>query len=177
MNQTFRIPPQHEELWRKLQHFDFDQGSIKGAFVRRLAKEQRWKESFALLVIDEYRKFLFLMKTAGHMVTPSLFVDQAWHLHLIYTVSYWERLCLEIFNQPMHHSPGDGSNEDKEKFAAIYARTLDDYTQIFGTPPKDIWGSANGLPDWRIVLARFRRPVQALAQIDLLALFRRSRPS
>ena len=104
----YNIPPEHAELWRQLQEFVFDEPGAEYNFSKRLAKRNKWEHDFALRVIEEYRKFLFLLKAAGHMVTPSIVVDEAWHLHLIYTYSYWEVLCTQIFKVPMHHHPGNG---------------------------------------------------------------------
>ena len=62
-------------------------------------------------VIEEYRKFLYLLASAGHPVTPSDQVDQAWHLHLTYTRSYWEDLCEKTIGKPLHHGPTKGGAE------------------------------------------------------------------
>ncbi len=49
-------------------------------------------------MFDEYRRFAFLAATAGHPVTPSDAVDQAWHLHLTYSRDYWDRFCPLLGN-------------------------------------------------------------------------------
>ena len=59
-------------------------------FTSRLAREQGWSHAFAARAIREYKRFLILAMEAGHPVTPSEAVDQVWHLHLVYTVSYWK---------------------------------------------------------------------------------------
>ena len=167
--QPARIPQEHQELWRQRSDFQFDEPDVPHPFSRRLAKRMNWKYPFTLQVIDEYRKFLYLLKTAGHMVTPSQSVDEVWHLHLNYTVSYWEHLCVGIFKEPMHHHPGNGSNADLEKFAAIYQRTLEDYTAVFGEPPANIWGRPNPLINWRKVLIHL--PLGKRTRSKLLDLF------
>jgi len=98
-------------------------------------------------------------------------VDEAWHLHLIYTYSYWEVLCTQIFKVPMHHHPGNGTDEDQTKFAAIYERTLDDYKRFFGEPPVEIWGKPNESIDWRAILSAL--PVPKRTKSALLDLFPR----
>lgn len=152
-NAGYNIPEEHAELWRQLQEFVFDEPGVEYNFSKRLAKRNKWDIALALRVIEEYRKFLFLLKVTGHMVTPSTFVDEAWHLHLIYTYSYWEVLCMRIFKQPIHHHPGNGSDADQAKFAALYERTLEDYKGFFGAPPVQIWGKPNESIDWRAILA------------------------
>ncbi len=164
-----RIKTEHERLWQRLVDFQFDVPAVPEPFSRRLAKKMDWDHAFALRVIDEYRKFLYLLKTAGHTVTPSKSVDEVWHLHLIYTHSYWEVLCADIFQEPIHHNPGDGSIEDIEKYAAIYERTLDNYSEVFGAPPADIWGKRNHSINWRNILARL--PIGRKSRSKLMDLF------
>ena len=69
-------------------------------FADRLARENGWSAAKAARVVDEYRRFCFLAATAGHEVTPSDAVDQAWHLHLTYSRDYWERFCPEVLGRP-----------------------------------------------------------------------------
>ena len=88
----------------------------------------------------EYRRFLYLAVRAGHPVTPSDAVDQAWHLHLCYTRSYWEELCGEVLGQPLHHGPTKGGRAEGEKFHDWYERTLASYREAFGeAAPATIW--------------------------------------
>ena len=143
--------PERLELWRKLDSFDLD-GDAAFSFSKRLARDNGWTHPFALRVAKEYKKFLFLAATAGHPVTPSDEVDQAWHLHLVYTRSYWDELCGEILGFPLHHGPTRGGAQEGEKFGDWYARTLRSYQQAFGEePPREVWpesrvrfGQANG---------------------------------
>jgi uncharacterized protein (TIGR04222 family) len=130
-------------LWDRITAFEIDDPASSLTFSRRLARENRWGESFARRVVEEYRRFLFLAMSAGHPVTPSDQVDQAWHLHLTYTRSYWEDLCHEVLGHPLHHGPTKGGARESAKFHDWYERTLDSYRSLFGTePPPDIWPSA-----------------------------------
>jgi uncharacterized protein (TIGR04222 family) len=77
---------------------------------------------------------------AGHPVSPSDAVDQAWHLHLLYTQSYWERFCKESLGWPLHHHPSKGGRQEREKFGEWQSKTLASYRRLFGEePPADIW--------------------------------------
>lgn len=173
---SYNIPPEHKELWEKLKNFVFDEPGAAYPFSKRLAKRNSYREGwtleFALRVIEEYRKFLYLLKTAGHMVTPSMAVDEAWHVHLIYTRSYWVDLCLNIFGEAIHHLPGNGNADDTAKWAAIYERTLEDYAKVFGTPPVEIWGKPNPSLDWRKALAPKAAPVTERKPDPTLSLFK-----
>lgn len=133
-------PTTHQELWSRLLQFRFDEPGISLPFSRRLARENSWSQGYTARVLEEYRRFIFLAMTAGHPVTPSVDVDQAWHLHLTYTRSYWDDLCLNVLREPLHHQPTKGGNKEGAKFEDWYARTLQSYQTAFGAPPPtDIW--------------------------------------
>lgn len=129
-----------QTLLDRLLAFQFDQTDVKLTFARRLARENGWSTAYAERVIVEYKKFLFLAVTAGHVVTPSEQVDQAWHLHLTYTRSYWEDLCRGVLHQPLHHGPTKGGDEEQAKFIDLYNQTLASYQCLLGQEaPEDIW--------------------------------------
>lgn len=133
-------PTTHQELWSRLLQFQLDQPGVGLPFSRRLARENSWSQRHTERVIEEYRRFLFLAMAAGHPVTPSVDVDQAWHLHLTYTRSYWDDLCPNVLRGPLHHQPTKGGNSEGAKFEDWYARTLQSYQAAFGVaPPADIW--------------------------------------
>lgn len=112
-------------------------------FSARLSIENGWSHSYAERVFAEYRRFLFLAVTAGHSVTPSDEVDQAWHLHLTYTRHYWETLCGQILKRPLHHGPTLGGAQEDDRYLEQYDRAIAAYTQAFGhAPPADLWPAA-----------------------------------
>ena len=135
---------EQRELYERIRAFRFDEGAAAFPFVSRLRRDNAWSLGYAARVITEYRKFVFLAVEAGHPVSPSDQVDQAWHLHLLYTRSYWERFCGQTLGRPLHHEPGKGGKDEKDKFGSWYAATLDSYCRYFGPePPADIWPGAN----------------------------------
>lgn len=136
---SFSVPA-HAELWARIEAFDPDEPGVAVSFSQRLARENGWSHLHALRVIGEYRRFLFLAVTAGHPVSPSDTIDQAWHLHLTYTRSYWETLCGEVLRQPFHHQPTRGGSGERAKFQDWYTRTLASYRAAFNElPPADLW--------------------------------------
>jgi hypothetical protein len=130
------------ELWQRLEAFELDDADAAYPWSQRLARENGWSHPLALRVAAEYKRFLFLACAAGHPVTPSEEVDAAWHLHLLYTRSYWEELCPEVLGRPLHHGPTRGGRQEGEKFHDWYQRTLESYRRFFGEPPADIWPKA-----------------------------------
>ncbi|MEM8739760.1 MAG: hypothetical protein AAGG38_14965 [Planctomycetota bacterium] len=112
-------------------------------FTRRLARENRWTVDFAVRVVREYRRFCYLAVAAGHPVTPSDEVDQAWHLHLLYSRDYWEEFCPNVLGVALHHGPTKGGASEGERFDEQYRRTMASYEAWFGEPPPAaIWPPA-----------------------------------
>ena len=133
---------QQTELLQKLEHFSPDLPEAVLPFSARLASENNWPLDYAHRVLREYKRFAFLAVVAGHPVSPSEAVDQAWHLHLTYTQNYWKVFCDEILQKPLHHHPTTGGPAEQEKFQDWYARTLQSYRTWFGEePPREVWPS------------------------------------
>jgi hypothetical protein len=130
---------EHDDLWLRIGAFQLDDPTASMPFSQRLARENGWSRHFACRVIEEYKKFCYIAVTAGHSVTPSDQVDQAWHLHLLYTRSYWDGFCDHALGRPLHHGPTRGGAEENDKFHSWYEQTLNSYERIFGPPPRDIW--------------------------------------
>ncbi len=127
-------------LLSRLEQFEFQSGTPALSFARRLARDNGWTQNFADKVVAEYLRFVFLCATCEHSMTPSEEVDQAWHLHMVYTRSYWNDLCEGVLGRPLHHNPTTGGRKSAIGFAKAYQQTLDRYQQVFGEgPPADVW--------------------------------------
>ena len=143
-----------QKLWNAIKSFELDQPEISLSFTDRLARENGWPIEYAIRAISEYKKFIFLLVIAPHPLTPSDEVDQVWHLHLLYTQSYWEDFCENTIKTKIHHGPTKGGFDEKTKFTNWYEKTKDLYFDIFETkPPKDIWPAS----DIRFSEINFRR--------------------
>jgi uncharacterized protein (TIGR04222 family) len=130
------------DLWARLVALDLD-GQATFSFSKRLARDNGWSLAFAQRVVLEYKKFVYLAATCGHPVTPSDEVDQAWHLHLVYTRLYWDDLCGRVLGFALHHGPTKGGAAEGHKFQDWYAATRQSYQAAFEeAPPADIWPSA-----------------------------------
>lgn len=128
------------ELWRRICDFSLDASDAKFTFTARLTRENGWSVGFARRVVEEYKRFVFLAMAAGHVVTPSDAVDEAWHLHLIYSKSYWDGLCHNVLGCPLHHIPSQGGPAEAARHREQYKQTLASYCKHFGeTAPTDIW--------------------------------------
>jgi uncharacterized protein (TIGR04222 family) len=135
---------EQKQLYDRILAFSLDLPDAKLSFSKRLARDNRWSAEYTQRAIEEYKKFVFLAVTTGHPVTPSDQVDQVWHLHLLYTHSYWEEFCPNVLHVPLHHSPTCGGSSEHNKFNDWYSKTLKSYEYFFGQkPPADIWSNAN----------------------------------
>lgn len=127
-------------LAARIESFDIDGGPAQLTFAKRLARENGWSVDYAERVIREYKRFAYLCMAAGHPCTPSDEVDQAWHLHMLYSESYWDRFCGEVLGKPLKHGPTKGGQLEDEKFSDWYEQTKEAYVREFGEkPPADIW--------------------------------------
>lgn len=144
MHATIRPASYREDpLWVRLLLYSIGPADAALSFAARLARENGWRPAEAERVIGEYRRFCYLALRAGHPVTPSDAVDQAWHLHLAYSRDYWERFCPEVLGRPLHHGPTAGGGEQARLYYEQYAETLKSYERIFGEiPPADLWPDA-----------------------------------
>ena len=135
-------PAFSDPLWIDLDEFRIDDGDPALTFEARLARENSWSLVFARRVVNEYKRFVYLAIRAGHAVTPSEEVDEAWHMHMTYTRSYWDHLCANVLPKPLHHGPTRGGAKEDQKFNDWYQKTLESYRKHFGeAPPNDIWPS------------------------------------
>src|SRR5438034_10748651 len=130
----------HVELLQRLEQFQLDSPEAALPFSARLARENNWSTTRAQRVIAEYKRFAFLAVAAGHPVSPSEDVDQAWHLHLTCSENYWKIFCPKVLGGPLHHQPTKGGSSEREKLGDWYRQTLESYREFFGEePPHDIW--------------------------------------
>lgn len=132
--------PSNSDLWQRIQGFGLDISGDAYPFSARLARENHWSPEETLDAIEEYRKFIYLICVSPLPLTPSEVVDQVWHLHLLYTRSYWTDFCEGVLGRPIHHEPTKGGREQVVQFEEQYAQTLSLYEDEFGSePPARFW--------------------------------------
>jgi hypothetical protein len=132
---------EEKDVWNRILRFEIDDPDSSFTFTNRLCRENDWTMQYALRAVLEYKRFMFLVCVSNEPQTPSDQVDQVWHLHLLYTQSYWKEFCGEVLKREVHHGPTKGA-EQKEMFKDIYTATLALYKEKFDQqPPADIWPS------------------------------------
>jgi len=136
------MPISQKNLYKEISAFKIDDDSIALPFSGRLARENNWSASYSRKVLAEYKKFIYLSCISDGHVTPSDQIDQAWHLHLTYTKSYWIELCQNILNSNVHHFPTKGGDSESDKYRKQYEYTLELYEREFDdAAPDRIWPS------------------------------------
>jgi hypothetical protein len=136
-----------DPLWAALTAMRIGPAGDPSGFTDRLARENGWSAAHAEAVAAEYRRFLYLAARTEEPLTPSDAVDQAWHLHLLYSRHYWDVLCGGILRRPLHHDPAGAGAAEAARHRTQYEATLAHYRRSFGeAPPPAIWpaGSARG---------------------------------
>jgi len=137
------ITDQEASLWNRICDFTLEDPAASFSFTQRLARDNHWSLPFATRVVEEYKRFMFLAVVCDHVVSPSDAVDQVWHLHLVYTRSYWDEFCGEVLQHPIHHGPTRGGKTETTKFVDLYDKTKRSYFDKFGVePPVEIWPSS-----------------------------------
>ncbi len=128
------------DLWERICGLKIGPDVAALPFSARLARENGWSKDYARQVITEYQRFVYLVVVSNQELTPSDQVDQAWHLHMSYTHSYWHALCRDILGRELHHLPTRGGEDEQTRYRTQYAKTLLIYADEFGArPPDTLW--------------------------------------
>ncbi|SIN66057.1 hypothetical protein SAMN04488055_0306 [Chitinophaga niabensis] len=130
----------NDPLWQKIDTFSLHDP----AFTQKLAKENNWTPGFTERAISEYKRFIYLCCIMPNGASPPPVVDEVWHLHILYTVNYWEEFCDRTLGRKLHHHPSGGGLGEKERHVNWLEDTIKNYRFIFEEePPPDIWGTAS----------------------------------
>jgi hypothetical protein len=129
-----------DALWEKIRLFPLDMPGASLTFTQRLARDNGWTLDYAVQAVMEYKKFIYLVCITDRPLTPSDEVDQVWHLHLLYTQSYWDDFCQNTLGKKVQHGPTKGGQQEGDKFADWYELTRRRYVEVFGHPaPSEYW--------------------------------------
>lgn len=167
---------EHQHLWNNIQQFVLDEPNAAITFSKKLASQQKWAATYTHRVIEEYRRFIFLCCISPNGASPSKAVDEAWHLHLTYTRSYWDAFCKNTLGKDIHHNPSSGGEKEDHKHLNWYEETLGLYQSVFGEqPPVDIWPQPikqvqTAGPSWDDVQQHFLTSKRVLLIVVLLLL-------
>jgi hypothetical protein len=127
--------------WDRINNYCLADPDLFPIFYNKLKAENNWNDRFAIAVIEEYMRFLFLCTVMNTPTTPSEAVDEVWHLHLQFSKDYWNDLCPNILEMQLHHQPALAG--EHQKTVEQYNNTLAAYYEYFNQiPPEEIWPKA-----------------------------------
>ena len=127
---------------KKLIAYTIGPQDIDLTFRNRVAHENGWDLAKAERAVQEYKRFAYLCAHSRTPCTPSMEIDQVWHMHMTYTRDYWGKFCPHILGYELHHGPTEGGDDEDQKHIDQYEYTLLYYEQVFGRPPpSDLWPS------------------------------------
>lgn len=121
-------------LWHRLEGYSFHERPLSQSLVDRLEQETGHSIDVCYTLVEEYRRFMYLVGSTGETLAPSPIVDLVWRLHIDDKRAYFDDFCPRIIGRTIHH-PEDAYAEDDP----AYVRTLEYYAQEFGRPLVQYW--------------------------------------
>ena len=110
---------------------------VDDRLLKRVRKSTNWSEEELSEVFVAYKQFIelkvILKDWNALLLSPSLMVDQIWHLHVLDTKVY-SRACLQLCDEIIHHDPDGDVDEGKRKLRV--QRTKETFMDHFGYPCK-----------------------------------------
>lgn len=122
-------------LWHRLEGYSFHERPLTRSLVDRLEEETGHSVDVCYILVEEYRRFMYLVGSTGETLAPSPIVDVVWRLHADDKKAYFQDFCPRVIGRTIHH-PGDlpPFQDDPD-----YLRTLDYYAEEFGRPQVQFW--------------------------------------
>jgi hypothetical protein len=131
MNPTKKDRP----LWHRLEGYSFHERPLTRSLVDHLHEETGHSIDVCYILVEEYRRFMYLVGSTGETLAPSPIVDVVWKMHVQDEKAYFEDFCPRIIGRIIHRP------EDLLQFAddPAYGRTLDHYADEFGRAQVQFW--------------------------------------
>jgi len=122
-------------LWHRLEGYSFHERPLRRSLVDRLEEETGHSTDVCYTLVEEYRRYMYLVGSTGETLAPSPIVDLVWRLHIDDEKAYFEDFCPRVIGRTIHHTPDLPAFEDDP----AYLRTLEHYAQEFGRPQVQYW--------------------------------------
>lgn len=157
------------ELWAKVENFSFEKNSDEYGFTTRLATEQSWTIAFTEAAILEYKKFMYLVAVGQKMLSPSVIVDEVWHLHLLFSKSY--KKFTALLGKEIEHTPSLHNERESSIYAQAFAETKTAYQAEFGEMPTLFWARKDMISALDLPQSRYSLPTFVLLLLPSVAIF------
>jgi len=123
------------KLWHRLEGYSFHERPLSHSLVDRLHEETGHSVDVCYILVEEYRRFMYLVGSTGETLAPSPIVDVVWQLHVADAKAYFEDFCPRVIGRTIHHPDDYPPFEDDP----AYLRTLEYYAGEFGRPQVQFW--------------------------------------
>lgn len=132
---SMKAAKKDRRLWHRLEGYSFHERPLTRSLVDRLEEETGHTVDVCYILVEEYRRFMYLVGSTGETLAPSPIVDVVWKLHVEDSKAYFEDFCPRVIGRTIHH-PGDLPPFQDDP---AYLRTLDYYAEEFGRPQVQFW--------------------------------------
>lgn len=95
---------------------NYNFGDIKHRFIKRFSDI----DEYQYLLIEEALKDFYIanyliqqkeIKNINYLMPPNFYVDELWHLHIIYTHDYFD-FTKKVYGSYLHHKPTPENEKD-----------------------------------------------------------------
>lgn len=122
-------------LWHRLEGYSFHERPLTRSLVETLEEVTGHSTDVCYTLVEEYRRFMYLVGSTGDTLAPSPIVEIVWRLHVADERAYFDDFCKRIIGRTIHYSPAAAPLDEDP----AYERTLEYYAQEFGRPQVQYW--------------------------------------
>lgn len=122
-------------LWQRLEGYSFHERPLTRSLIDSLEEETGHSTDVCCTLVEEYRRYMYLVGSTGDTLAPSPIVDLVWRLHINDEKAYFDDFCLRVIGRRIYHPDDLPPFEDD----AAYLRTIEYYTDEFGRPQVQYW--------------------------------------
>ncbi|PJI92412.1 hypothetical protein BC777_1261 [Yoonia maricola] len=123
------------QLWHRLEGYSFHERPLSQSLIDLLEEETGHSIDVCYILIEEYRRFMYLVGSTGETLAPSPIVNLVWRVHASDKKAYFDDFCPRIMGRTIHHPDDLPPFQDDP----AYLRTLDYYAEEFGRAGVEFW--------------------------------------
>ncbi|PUB18821.1 hypothetical protein [Yoonia sediminilitoris] len=122
-------------LWHRLEGYSFHERPLTRSLIDRLHEESGHSIDVCYTLVEEYRRFMYLVGCTGETLAPSPIVALVWRLHISDEKAYFQDFCPRVIGRTIHYAADPlPIGEDP-----AYERTLEFYAREFGRAQVQYW--------------------------------------
>jgi hypothetical protein len=126
-------------LWHRIEGYSFHERPLSRSLVELLGEETGHSVDVCYTLVEEYRRYMYLVGSTGDELAPSPIVDLVWRLHVQDTRAYFDDFCPRVIGRTIYRPEGEQMGSLDFQDDPAYGRTLDYYAQEFGRPQVQYW--------------------------------------